>query len=85
MALSTGEFTLAPMCDTAVMEPVDMALGLHGIFCRCDPTALIAAFWGEASGDEYPKYPFSWCGSWLCPGLLHALLKPDAISVLGYR
>lgn len=47
--------------------------------------ALFAAFWGEASGAEYPKYPFSWCGSWLCPGLLRALLKPDAISVLGHR
>lgn len=29
MALSTGEFTLAPMSDTAVLEPVDMALGHH--------------------------------------------------------
>lgn len=85
MSLSTGKFTLAPMSDTPVVEPVDMALGLHGMFCQCDPMALIAASWGEASRAEYPKYPFSWCGSWLCPGLLRALLKPDAIRVLGHR
>lgn len=37
-SVSMGEFSLAPMSDTAVMEPVDMALGLYGMcFVRVTP------------------------------------------------
>lgn len=37
-SVSVGEFNLAAMSDTAVMEPVDMALGLCGMcFARVTP------------------------------------------------
>lgn len=51
LALSTGEFTLAPVSNTAVGEPVDMALGLHGM-CFASMTPWLWLLFPEVKPPE---------------------------------
>lgn len=90
--VSTGKITLAPVSDVAATELVDTAYGLDGTcFAGVTPWHL----WSLLSGvkpqePNIPNAPF--LGVHLgriqppvlaCPGLLHTLLEPDAISMLG--
>lgn len=93
-AVSTGEITLAPVCDITVMEPVDMARGLGGrCFAGVTPWLLWSLLPGVKPRELNIPNALS-LGAFLgriqppvvaCPGLLRTLLEPDATGVSGRK